>query len=212
MGLRFQLLFIFSFVCLFVPHPPVFSVSIFFFYGFAGHRAANCPQLFLFFSSADYYYTSYTLGQDWEGKLSCLDTEHQPRNSRVNVFLTRWSNPGRQVDPEVVDFIPGLMHWCLQNTSSCLNVCLQKYVWYRVSLSFSIPSPSFSLSLAHSLYLKTPHLKPVPMPYMSFICSGLSPDMVQYHPLPRTLSWRIRILILRDSSGSPGNSSCLPIA
>lgn len=54
MGLRFKLLFTFSFVCSFVPHPPAISASIGFF-GFAGHRVANCPQHFLFFSSAVYY-------------------------------------------------------------------------------------------------------------------------------------------------------------
>lgn len=59
MGLRFQLLFIFSLVYLF-PHPPNISASIVF-YGFAWHRAANCPQLFLFFSSAVYYLVLHIL-------------------------------------------------------------------------------------------------------------------------------------------------------
>lgn len=146
MGLRFQLLFIFSFVCLFVPHPPVIlSIHFFFFMALLVTELLTAHNFFYFSHQLITTSPSYTLGQDWEGQLSCLDTEHQPRNSRVNFFLTRWSNPGRQVDPEVDDFIPGLMHWCLQNTSSCLNVCLQKYVWYRecLCLSLFLPPPLF---------------------------------------------------------------------
>lgn len=156
MDLRFQLLFIFSFVCLFFPHPSVILSIHYFFMALLVTELLTAHNFFYFSHHLITTSPSYTLGQDWEGQLSCLDTEHQPRNSRVNVFLTRWSNAGRQVDPEVVDFIPGLMHWCLQNTSSCLNVCLQKYVRYRECLCLSL-SPPLSL-----FPLPTPFISKLP--------------------------------------------------
>lgn len=130
MSLRLQLfLFVFIFVCLFVPillffqHPLLFMALL-------NRKVIMAHDFFCFTHQLLLVSPSWTLGRDWEGSISWFEWA-LPRNLYVNVLVTSWWNSGKWVDPEVFDFITGLIHCCFENISFCLSVCLCKCILHR---------------------------------------------------------------------------------